>query len=285
MDPVRAVPLAAPLRWIARLLRALPTRLPGKIRIASALLRNRPGTVSDRFEHAIAVPSLREPIAQQLFANGSYEPEVAALIDRLHAGQTFVDVGANVGVFTLLGARRVGPTGRVLAVEASPLVASYLRLNVNSNRYPRVIIEAAALADEEGTAALYEPLVDRFGMASLIPRFHASPTRVPQTTLTQLAAQHRLDVIDLLKVDVEGAELLVFKGAAQLLQARRIKLIVFEFLDWAEQGRPGVQPGSAQEYLHSKGYDLFELADFLENKPPARTMVRTGGAMLVARPI
>jgi FkbM family methyltransferase len=80
---------------------------------------------------------------------GTAEPEVQhALADRLAPGGTFIDVGANVGFFTLIGARLVGPDGAVHAFEPVPETAATLRCNVELNHLPQVSVHECALTDE-----------------------------------------------------------------------------------------------------------------------------------------
>src|SRR5438552_9067755 len=113
-------------------MRGLPP-FPGKLRVAKVLLGNLegPGTVMDRFGFTYEVPDLREPIAFHLLINGTYEPEIQDLLLRaLPVGGIFLDVGANIGTFTVPAAKRVGLLGRVIAIEASPEVFEILEKNV-----------------------------------------------------------------------------------------------------------------------------------------------------------
>ena len=105
------------MNWIttmARLLRLLPASLRGKQRLARWLLNWHPGMrgplcIPTRHGHRIHVPNAQEPIAFSLLISGDYEPEVLALLQRrLQPGDTALDIGANVGVFTLPLATCVG---------------------------------------------------------------------------------------------------------------------------------------------------------------------------------
>src|SRR5207249_3283100 len=108
----------------SRMLRLCPPRVPGKARLARAILgtylQARDVYVHARYGCTFLVPSLSEPIGFYLLVDGAYEPMTAEfLLSHLTPGATFVDVGANIGVLTIPAARRVGPTGRVVAVEPS----------------------------------------------------------------------------------------------------------------------------------------------------------------------
>src|SRR2546430_5679251 len=114
---------------VYRVVRNVPP-FRGKLRLAKWLLKDLYGAaiVKDRFGFSYEVPDLKEPIAFHLFINGAYESEIQDLILRtLQPGGVFIDVGANIGTFTIPAPKRVGPSGRVIAIEASPDVFNVLR--------------------------------------------------------------------------------------------------------------------------------------------------------------
>jgi FkbM family methyltransferase len=240
--------------------------------------------IRDREGSVFLVPSLAEPIALHLFADGVYESEVAAFLqDHLRPGGVFVDVGANIGVFTLLAARRVGPAGKVIAVEASPRVFSYLEHNVRANGLTNVSLKHTAASHQESPGVpFYDAPLDHFGMGALSPQFNAQPTPVRARKLDAILAEEKLGRVDLMKLDVEGFEADVFRGASQLLAAETPPLIVFEFLDWAKARMPNGKVGDAQRILRDCGYTLWRLDDFMKNRPPLTQVLTEGSAMLVA---
>jgi FkbM family methyltransferase len=247
-----------------RVLRWLPPGLPGKARLARALLgasrKKEDCWIATPEGCAYRVPSLMEPVAFHLLVDGVYEPELARfIVKRLPAGGTFVDVGANVGAFTIPAAKRVGPSGTVLAVEASPRVFPFLEENVRTNRAGNVRLKYCAASDcDSAGVPFYEAPADHFGMGSMAPQFGARPVLVPSRPLNQLLAEEGLSHVDILKVDVEGFEAQVFPGARGLLTSDRPPVVVFEFCDWAEERADG-RTGLAQQVLRDFGYDLFLL--------------------------
>lgn len=85
------------------------------------------------------MPSLEESIAFHLLVDGVYEPGTADFLSaHLKRGGTLADVGANIGVFAVPAARRVGPAGHAIAIEASPRIIPYLRKNIGLNGCPNV---------------------------------------------------------------------------------------------------------------------------------------------------
>src|SRR5688500_12119737 len=122
------------LNYISKVFRCLPVGLPGKTRLARYLLGSclqakdvkLDGLSGSRF----MIPSLLEPIGFYLLVDGVYEPEVINFVlNHLMSGSVFVDIGANIGVFTIPASKKVSSTGRVIAIEASPSIFPYLQQN------------------------------------------------------------------------------------------------------------------------------------------------------------
>ena len=270
-------------------LRALPPGLPGKHRLARRLL-GRLGEVTDarvqdRWGSTYTAPDLTESIAFSLLIDGVYEPATLAFIrGRLGRGSVFVDVGANIGVFSLPAARQVGPEGRVLGVEASSIVFGYLERNVRANGARNVRLHQCAVTDGRvSPVAFYDAPRSKFGMGSMADRFGGPPTAVHARRLDDLVAEEAIPRVDVLKVDVEGFEAAVFRGATRLLNGPLPPVVVFEFCDWAERSAPGEGVGAAQRLLLGWGYHLWRIPD----RPgpavePLRDPLEHGFAMLAA---
>ncbi|ORW47507.1 hypothetical protein AWB89_10280 [Mycobacterium paraense] len=148
---------------------------------------------------------------------GTYEPVLSEFILRhVQEGDVCVDAGANIGYFTLLFAKRVGPSGKVIAIEAAPDTARRLRANVELNGVDRIVdVVQAACAAEKGELTFYlHPRVDAFSRLSppvkgdFDRRFTGStwiPTAVTADTLAAIVGADAPRV-SFIKVDVEGAE-------------------------------------------------------------------------------
>lgn len=192
------------------------------------------------------VLDVTEFTAGPLYFGGSlYEPATTAAFTRfLRAGQLFIDIGANHGYFSLLAAALVGPAGRVVAFEPNPRVFAQLQAHVTLNHFEgRIRPEACALADApQANAALYVSQVDsNSGLSSLTPNadtlargsLSASAT-VPvmvETFDRWLAAANLLatrTAIDLVKIDVEGAEERVISGMRDTLRRGVIRALIVE---------------------------------------------------------
>jgi FkbM family methyltransferase len=144
----------------------------------------------------------------------------------LHAGGVFVDVGANVGVLTLAAAQRVGPSGRVYAIEPHPAVYQYLIDNIALNGFSNVVAMDCALGATEGLANLSDRRSD--DQNSIVD---ASALSVPMRRLDDIVPPD--ERVDLLKIDVEGFELFVLRGASDTL--KRTASVYVEV--WDERSR------------------------------------------------
>jgi len=246
-------------------------------------LNGSPVLLRDKWGFRYEAPDARESIAFHLTIDGVYEPETMALISRqLQHGDVFVDVGANIGVFTIPAARCVGKHGRVIAAEASSEIFAYLSRNVEANGASQVITVNSAICDFMGSVPFYPAPNHKFGMGSLAAQFDAMPIEVPARRLDEVLEEVAIEHVDLLKVDVEGFEADVFRGAHNLLTGKRPPLVVFEFCDWAEARVPNARIGDAQRLLFNYGYSIWRLTDFLRGWHPLPEPLEHNYAILVA---
>ncbi len=280
LSPAAAIP-----QWL-RLLRLLPARTPGKSRLARwcihRALKGREADIST-CGLTFRVPSTHEPVAMGLIADGQYETGLCrALSTILHADSIFFDVGANVGVFSLFSAQQWCPKGRVLGFEASPLIYSYLHHNAQRHQFPALKVFNRAVTEHSGDhLTFYDAPLAKFGMGSLVNRFGTSGVEVQTISLDEAAAENNIARVDVIKVDVEGFELGVFKGATHLLSQIPAPIIFFEFNDWAEE-RDETHAGDAQRYLHDMGYITVPLDAWLRGDRSPHDPVVSGGTDLVA---
>lgn len=231
------------------------------------------------------VPSLKETVAFELLINGVYESETLTAAKRyLRSGDYVIDVGANVGAFALPVAAVLGPNGRVFAIEASNRVFAYLQSNIKRNGLSNVLARHAVAASQEGgELTFFDAPIENFGMGSRVPWDTQTGYSVPAVRVDSMMSNLGIapGTVRLLKIDVEGFELDVLLGAAQLLNQPAPPIVIFEFVDWAER-RAGFQPGDAQKYLLDSGFALYTVAD--RSVAPAKLLapLTEGGHMLIA---
>jgi FkbM family methyltransferase len=169
---------------------------------------------------------LGTPHGRRLFAYGFCEPASRAMRLLLRPDDVVIDAGANIGLFTVLAAARVGPRGGVIACEPSPATMAILRANVARNSFDWVDLQEVALAEAAGRLEL-EVFTPGSGFSSFAPEDAGAGSRieVAVTTLDDLAGG-LLDRVRLVKLDVEGAELRALRGATRLLEGPRPDFIV-----------------------------------------------------------
>lgn len=159
---------------------------------------------------------LSDHIQSFLYFYGYYEKQLTELIQAtLRPGSVMVDVGANVGTFSLLAAS-LGAIS--YAFEASPDVCSALRRNIALNGFSNIVVHECAMGDHLGEASFYlfeDTGKTNRGQSALFRRGSGREIRVPMRTLDSTLAD--LSRLDFLKCDVEGADFLVLRGARELL--------------------------------------------------------------------
>jgi FkbM family methyltransferase len=137
---------------------------------------------------------------------GKPKPELAMAIEGLEPGDTFVDVGANCGLFSLHAARRVGPTGRVVAIEPLPTMLERLRFNIAANGFGNVVVVPSAVGDEPGSLTIHICERQHGQSSAVAPVKDGVPITVGVDTLAAVITAQHLDRIDALKIDIEGYE-------------------------------------------------------------------------------
>lgn len=188
-------------------------------------------------------------------ALGRYEPSKTAAIKHfLREGQTFIDIGANKGDFSLLASRIVGQYGKVIAFEPHPENCQWLERSVAKNRYHNISVQRLAISDKRGTASLY--LGQKSGFHTLLPgkeQRDSGEISVSTELLDDLLSDSGIRKVDAIKIDVEGAEKMVLDGAHRTLTDN--KGIVL-FLDI--HPHLGIDSVQVCRRLEGLGFSLFE---------------------------
>jgi FkbM family methyltransferase len=193
----------------------------------------------------------------QLWAFGRYEPHLTELFSHLvQPGDRCVDIGANVGVHTVRLARLTGPGGEVIAIEPDPGVAKRARGNVALNGLANVRLINAAASERAGAMRLYRPSPRDTNRARASLLQHAyltgAATTVPVVAVDDVCAGKP---VALIKIDVEGHESAVVRGAADTI-ARHAPSIVFEYAPELLDDAVGQTPFG---WLAERGYALLRV--------------------------
>lgn len=200
---------------------------------------------------------LRDAIAREVCFTGVYGPQETAIVRALvGAGMTFVDVGANWGYFTLLASHLVGPGGRVVSLEPDPRLFPVLSDNVGRNALRNVSLHQLAAAREAGVLALagFDEGAGNFGVSRIVAQGGGERVfDVRADTLDRVLAEDGVGAVDLLKMDIEGAEASALAGLAGSLRERRVRRILVE-LHPAELAEGGTPVDEVVEGLRGAGY-------------------------------
>jgi FkbM family methyltransferase len=176
---------------------------------------------------------LRNSLAREVFFTGCYEPQETMVIRHLVApGGTFVDVGAHWGYFSLIMAEHLGSSGRVVAIEADPRIYAILERSVALNDLPQVRLVQAAAAAESGILPLigFDERDNNWGTSRIAGGSGAVGAlyEVPARSVDDLLDELGLDAVDLIKIDIEGAESLALAGMYAGLRRGRYRRMMLE---------------------------------------------------------
>jgi FkbM family methyltransferase len=171
------------------------------------------------------------------------------------------DLGAHRGLYMLLASKRVGPSGRVFAFEPSPRERRTLRLHLMLNRRRNVVLQKYALGNEDGAKDLFVVQGSQTGCNSLRPPIALSgtvPVRVQVTRIDDWVTTQKISSIGFIKLDVEGSEMSVLEGAAELLKRRPRPVILAEVQDLRTEPW-GYKAKDILIYLETRRYKWFSL--------------------------
>ena len=200
-----------------------------------------------------------DSVPRTILETGAWEPETwLAISEHLRAGYTFIDVGAHIGYFSLKAARVVGPAGRVISVEPNPRTVRELQDNIRESRAGAITVYPVACSETEGSLDLFAAPEANTGESSL-SRANASQEgnvteayKVRARPLDAIIRESNVSRADVLKIDVEGAEHLVLKGAHETL-ARYHPLLIIEISE-PQLKAMGATPAIINDYLRALGY-------------------------------
>jgi FkbM family methyltransferase len=228
----------------------------GKARLQQWLLRRSGVERVTVFGYEMSL-DLADVIQRDIYS-GLYEPfESRWLKDFLRPGMTVVDVGANIGYYTWLASQRVGPTGRVVAIEPGPYAFERLQRVIRENGVHNVEGYHLALSDQPGRGTLYVPAAEEGNYnPSLTPYLQSmSPVEIQIDRLDDLLDRLQIATVDLIKIDVEGHELGVFQGAVRAVRENRIAAVLCEFNE-GYQACAGSSCEDLEQWLADKRFTL-----------------------------
>jgi FkbM family methyltransferase len=230
----------------------------------------------------------RESVQSDIYFRGRWEPAETALVCRLLGpGATFVDAGANLGWYTVVAARCVGAGGRVHAFEPAASLYGHLVRNLELNGLGQVVVaRRAALARQGGRALLRGRRPDNQGLGSIVTG-QGPGEEVPTLAFDDYREEAGLGTIDLMKIDVEGAEMMVLEGMARTLASGACGALLLE-VGGPRLAAQGYSARAVVERLQAHGYRVEALLGgrlrpastlpVLETRPDLTLLARRPGA-------
>jgi FkbM family methyltransferase len=198
-------------------------------------------------------------VSRTILETGEWEPTSwQAMRAHLEGGATFVDVGAQIGYYSLKAAHVVGPRGHVIAIEPNPETVSKLQANIQASGASVIAVQPVACSDAEAMLDLFAAPEANTGETSL-SMANASQTgaavhtyKVRARPLDDIVKESGVARVDVIKIDVEGAETLVLKGSQETL-ARFHPILMVEIID-RQLRQMGSSAAELTDFLRAQGY-------------------------------
>jgi len=206
-----------------------------------------------------------DPVMESMYY-GTYQTDLVALMERvLRPGDSFIDVGANVGYVSAIALSRVGRNGQVHAFEPVPQYADRLRQVQQDNPRYNLQVNPVALADQPGTATICITNLPNIGWNTMVPQFMGRKTvqaevEVPVTTLDRYLETNPVPNLRLIKIDTEGYEFPVLKGIQQTLKTLAPSPILVVEVAPAAYPNLGTSLGELADFMDSLGYRAWDMA-------------------------
>lgn len=192
------------------------------------------GTICEKVKDVyIYVNSNDLAIGKNIIENGIYEPyETELILNAVKEGDTFVDVGANIGYYSLLVASRIGQNGKVYSFEPVPDNYSLFEKSIKKNGFKNIKVFKNAVSDKGGENVKIYLDKENLGKHSMSRENVTLETIITTKTVTLDTVIN--EKINVMKIDVEGAEGLVLKGAKSILQQKSLTIFMEFFPDAIE---------------------------------------------------
>ena len=222
-------------------------------------------------KHNLLAPTSDYSIAPHLFIDGYWESWLTLFLMKIiQPGMVCIDVGANLGYYTLLCSQKSGPSGRVVAVEARSSLERLIRKTCMMNGY-YVEVSGAAAWNTTGDKLILSGPSDQLGGSSVChdlekPGYYDTDQWVSSIKIDDLVATLKLPKVDFMKIDAEGAEPQIIEGARETIKNNPGLCMMMEFAP--EQSTIGE---CLLEELRDLGFDIFVIGYNSEIRPMVKT--------------
>jgi len=211
---------------------------------------------------------LEDWIQQNIFFTGVYDSKSVRFVkDTLNEGDTFLDIGANIGCFTLVAAQKVRRSGRVIAFEPVEFVSKKLEHNILINKLDNVTVVRKAVYERDTHIKLHVARKENLGMSSILKHDTESGEvlNVEAVSLDEYLKNKNINEVKIIKLDIEGAELPALKGMDNILSRLKPVLIVEVSPEVTKSSKDRLQ---VFELLFQKNYKRFVIQNDGKLKQP-----------------
>jgi FkbM family methyltransferase len=202
--------------------------------------------------------NLDDWIQQHIYFLGYFDPMgIRYIKNQLYEGEIFIDIGANVGAYSLVASRLVGRSGKVIAFEPVNTIYQRLSENISLNGLTNIIAEKTAVLDKNSMIDIYLSDRQNMGMSSI---FHfdsesGKSEKVEAVSLDDYTEKRGISRISLIKIDIEGSEMLALKGMQRIIERFHPRILIE--LKEETLALSGYQEKNITDLLVKAGYNKF----------------------------
>jgi FkbM family methyltransferase len=209
--------------------------------------------------------NIRDSVDEKIFLTGRWEPAIThAVRSKLKNGSIFIDVGANIGYYSLLASSIVGSEGKVYAFEASPSIYERLCENINLNDCKNISVINKAICASNSQVTIYKAGLHNTGHSTIIDQLASNENmiregKVEGITLSSAMSDADLSRLSAVKIDVEGEERLVIEGCTELIHRKDINAA------WFIELSPDFMPGKQADvdfvysFFTNAGFSAYQI--------------------------
>lgn len=212
-----------------------------------------------RIGEAIVALNPSDPVVSGALTLGVYERDEIQFFRKSYVpGMSFLDIGANSGLYTALAISQGHPLGKMLAVEPHEESRKYLIETIRLNNGETVAVEGVAVGSNQGVATLFSNPDNKGDNRTYNDPLLSLSSTVPVETIDRLCEKHRIESIDFIKIDIQGSEYSALLGAKAVLTRSKACILMTEF--WAfGLRRAGADPEDYLDLIRSLGFTISKL--------------------------
>jgi len=212
---------------------------------------------------------ITNPQTWDLRNNKNYEDDVKKIfLSKIKEGDIVIDVGANIGYFSLLAAKKIGSKGKIFAIEPMKQANNWLKKNLKLNDFKNVEVLEVAIGDKQGTMKMYKKS-ESSEMIILDPTISKTDLimcgEINIKTIDNIISQKKIKKVNLLKIDVEGFEYEALLGCKESFKSNKIENIICEIHTTYLKNRE-IDEQDIYSFIQENNFSIQELSIYAETK-------------------